>query len=174
MVEVFPVAWTSVNWPAYLKLAHELTGRMISEKFDAAKMPPNIASFLVSLADLTEATGNVQELIEESGSRLGHFSITFLGIMFKETYYDFIEECGGLFVTSTDSNRSAVKVVIITGNGLQWRDAIVNCSSERVPMDVRILANKCQSYFEQQGLGSIWSRYTKTRSHDKTLVLRPK
>jgi len=171
--EVFPVAWTSINWQAYLKLARDLTGEMISEKFDAARMTPGLAAFLVSLGQLVEAPGDARQIIEQSGGRLRHFSVSFLAVMHSETLYAFMEEVD-LVITSCDSNRSAVKVVLISGNGEQWRDAIVNCSVERVNMDVRVLANKCQSYFEQQGLERIWASYTKTRLHDQTLVLGTK
>lgn len=174
MVEVFPVAWTQINWQSYLKLAHELTGEMISEKFDAARIPPGLPAFLVSLGQLSQNDGDANKLIEQSGSRLKHFSVSFLAFMFQETFFAFLEESCDLTVTSADSTRSGVKIAIISGNGLQWRDAIVNCSSDRVNTDVRLLANKCQSYFEKQGLGLMWAQFNKSYAVDKTLVLRPK
>lgn len=173
MIQVTPVACTAINWQVYLRIAKDILGEPISETFDQAGMQPGLPAFIISLGDLADDDRVAHDLIKDAGKRLRHVSVSFLAVVPSQTLLAFVEEVD-LVITSGDSRISGFKIILMTGNLEQWRNAIVDCSVERVNSDVRYLFNKCHSYFEKEGLAGIWSKYSKTQCHDNTYKLLPK
>jgi hypothetical protein len=170
MLELLPIVTPNIEWRQYLSAANQALGVSVSGSFDAANIPPSPKAFVVSLNDLSQTT----PVLELDVFALSHLSYSFVGMLLMDTYYELMETVQLAF-TSSETQRPGIRVFVVSGNLLQWQQA-VNCASNSSNPDIRQFAHRAKTYFEGVGLGDIWKNYIKTKLPDKTLQLtyRPK
>lgn len=158
MFEIIPLSCTKVNWPAFLSAGKQLTGSTSNVKQD-------LGGYLLSLSELL--TGSAK-----AWGVLRHVHVSFLVIGFEEFFRGVREETD--LAISTTAIQAGHKAAVVSGTLDQWRVAIINCSSDRMSTEVRMLTNQFMTHFESSGLGSLWQGYSKSPMPDKTLKLLTK
>lgn len=153
MIELVPVIAPQVDWPKLLSVANTVLGSSISESFDAAKIPLSPKAFIVSMNDLNQT----KPALELDVASIRHLSYTFMTILMEGAYLALIEETRLIFTSST-TTRPGLRVAIISGNLLDWKEAVVCCSGSSNP-DVKLFGNKVKQYFDQIGLSDLWKHY---------------
>jgi hypothetical protein len=173
MFPVLPVAITVVDWNTYLANAKAMLGRSISTTVDRQHGKLDLPAFIATLKDLqTGKPTDIPTALREGGSLLRHASASFLCLLPSEIFYELLVE-SGLAVTVQDSPMGA-KLCLVSGNLEQWRTAVINCSVPTLSIGLRGLMNRYMAYFEQSGLGPIWSDFSKTPMPDATFRLTEK
>lgn len=170
MFHVLPVTMTTLDWNSYLTNAKAMLGRSITAGMDRQHAKQDLEGFLLTLKEFQ--SGKPAESLRGCGTVLRHVSVGFLCLMPPPVFYDLVME-SGLAITVQDSP-TGFKCCLVSGNLEQWKYAIINCSSEQQPNGLRGLTNKFMAYFEQAGLGPIWSDYSKTPMPDSTYRLTQK
>lgn len=165
MLELIPIITPTIDWRQYLSIANDVLGESISTSFDAARLMPGPKAFIVSLNDLKQ---NIPAL-DIDVAALRHLTYTFLTVTLEGAYRAIAEEVQLAF-TSSSSQRPGICLVVVSGNLLQWKDAVHVCSGSSNP-DVRLFAHKARVYFEGLGLGDMWKHYIRVKLPDQTLKL---
>lgn len=161
MLEILPVAITVVDWHNYLLAAKEASGHTVTQSIDRFKLRQDVASFIISLKELqNSSTKDPAKALREAGSMLRHASATFLCVMPTDTLNQLREEVD-LAINSSKAKEVGHSVVVISGNLLQWRSAVVDLADGEVEY-LTLLSNKFMACFESAGLGQLWSAYSKT------------
>lgn len=165
MVELIPIVSPQIDWPKLLGVANQVLGVSISGSFDAAKISPSSRAFVISMNDLNQTT----PALDIDVSALRHLSYTFLAIMLEGTYLDVIEESPLIF-TSSMTTRPGIRIAVLSGNLLDWKEAIACYSGSSNP-DVKQFGIKVHTYFDSIGLGDIWKHYFRVKKSDQTTHL---
>lgn len=170
MLELLPIVTPNIEWRQYLSAVNQALGSSISGSFDAANIPPSPRAFVVSLNDLSQT----EPALELDVFALSHLSYAFTSLMLMDAYYELMETVQ-LNFTSSDAQRAGIRVFVVSGNLLQWQQA-VNCASNSSNPDIRQFGHKAKTYFESIGLADLWKNFIKAKLPDKTLQLtyRPK
>jgi hypothetical protein len=166
MVELVPIVIPQIDWSKLLGIANQVLGASISSSFDAAKIPTGPRAFVVSMNDLNLTT----PALDIDVAALRHLSYTFLAVVLEGTYLAIVEEASLLVFTSSVTTRPGIRVVIVSGNLLDWKEAVACCSGSSNP-DVKEFGVKAQKFFESVGLGDIWKHYFRITQPDRTLKL---
>lgn len=168
MLELIPIVIPQISWANYLSAANNVLGESISQSFDAAKIPTGPRSFVISLNDLTETSPALD--IDVAG--LKHLSYTFLGVVLEGAYTE-IFETSRLHFTSNHSSRPGLRLVVVSGNLLEWKEAVVFCSCSNNP-DVNTFGTKAKNFFEEIGLSDLWKHYLRIKLPNQSIKLLPK
>lgn len=171
MIHTECIAITVVDWKNYLASAQKFLGHSLSGTIDKFRMKQDLASFIVTLADLQREQVDPQKLLKEAGYLLRHASASFLCVTPHETLNLFREETD-LAITSITVS-AVFKMAVVSGNLQQWQQTIASCSSDRLTTEIRVLCNKFMASFELSGL-HLWGGYSKTPMKDQTLRLTQK
>lgn len=170
MLEVIPIASTTIDWKTLLTVTNTVLGRSITQGSDAKNLSVgDLASYIRSLGEFEYENSDPTTTLREAGSLLRHAYFSFLCLSSRTT----IQEIGlisGLNVLLSEADDCG----IFSGNLEQWRTAIINGCTPRVSKIVRLFFDKCLNHFEQIGLGTIWSNYVKVVLKDTTFQLESK
>lgn len=157
---ITPVALTVVNWDDYLKTCRTLLNRSVTDTLDRQHRPiRTLPGFLSTLADGASLGSSNDSFLSR------HISASFI-VDVSDTY---IPENCQLACTTLQGRRGAM---ILSGNLLQWKEAIVNFCQERTPELIRNVFNEIQVAFENAGLASLWSEYNKTQRSNYFLLTK--
>jgi hypothetical protein len=164
MFEIIPIGITTVDWATLAKTAQKALGFTLDRK----SLKSDLARFLTALGEMSSEDGNGS--LSEAGSLLRHASASFICVLPAEMINQLKEEVD--LAINSSIVRAGFRLCIVSGNMQQWREAIINCSSTRLPTEIRMLCNQFMMYFEQLGLGPIWAGYSKTTMSDNTFRLK--
>lgn len=169
MLELLPIVTPNINWQQYLTAASQALGTSLSKSFDKINLKPDNRAFLISVNDLIQTV----PALDLDSPALRHLTFTFLLVMLESSFYPLLEHTDLLF-TSSDTVRKGLKLAIVSGNLMQWKESIALTSNSDSP-DLREFSSKCKSYFDSLGLSDIWKHYLKVSLKDKTqkLTYRP-
>ena len=169
-VVIIPITITVVDWNALLVKAKEMLNWSISESIDTYNVKEEFTKLFLALREMqVDEITDPRKGLEEAGSLLRHASCGFLCMVPTYVLNGFREEVD-LEINSSEANE-ALKVFVVSGTMLQWRNSIVNCCSDRVSIGVRQLANGFLAHFDKQGLTAVWHNFTRTTMQDKTTRL---
>lgn len=173
MIDVIPIAATSVDWSAYLSLSKKVLGYSVSDVLDQKRMPLDLAGFIVTINELLVEGMDPVTVLREAGALLQHASVSFFIIAPERVMIDLLQE-GRVHVSSVHIEKVGLRVGVASGNLEQWKNTIIECSTERVPPGLRSLVNKFMAHFEKMGLTQLWSHFMKAPMSDTTYKLLSK
>lgn len=165
MSEFIPIVIPQIHWANYLSIANNVLGESISQSFDGAKIPTSSRAFVVSLNDLSQTS----PALDIDVAALKHLSYSFLTVLLEGAYTE-IFETSRLEFTSSGSSRPGLRLIVVSGNLLQWKEAVVFCSCSNNP-DVKLFGIRAKEFFESIGLADLWKHYSKISLPDRTLKL---
>jgi hypothetical protein len=171
MLEIIYVGGTEINWNLYLSCLKTVLGRSVSRGLDDKRMPvSNLGAFVTTIAEMEEEGRDPVSVQREAGSLLSHGHLIFIVIASKELTFDLIKE-SRLNFTTGESKDPGIIISIVSGELSAWREAIINCSTDRMKYGVRLFANKCLLQFSELQLGHLFAKYAKFQLPDTTFKL---
>lgn len=174
MLELIPITSTTVDFNTLLLTTKKALHRSISDSVDSHNMPARTpAGFLACLGEFHTEGSNPHNVLREAGCFLEFMTYGFLLITNRELTFEIIQESRLPFLT-TETIRVDHTLSFLSGTLSQWRTAIINCASDRMPSDIRLFANKSMSYFEKIGLSEVFAKFDKVMMPDQTYRLEYK
>lgn len=162
---LFPIVIPQIDWPRYLSSASQILGESISSDFDGAMLPPSPKAFVISTNTLNET----QPPLDIDTAGLRHLSYSFLTVMLEGAHHALLEVVPLAF-TSSQSARPGIRLCLVSGTLLQWKEAVVLCSGSS-NQDVKLFGQEAKAYFDSIGLSDMWKHYLRIQLPDKTLKL---
>lgn len=131
----------------------------------------NSLASLVRLFD--DRLTNELSALREAGSLCRHFSYSFLVVCMDDVCVELMSE-STVHVHWTDTIRSGIKGLVVSGTLQEWKQTIVECSVDRVSFDLRTMMNQFKTFLVEEGYGQLFSDYKTKRHKDGTLLLEEK
>ena len=165
-MDVMLISKSEVDWDNYLLAAKKVMGRPITRIIESRNIDPiNNNAFILTLKELKDEKAKYQD---NPGSILQHCFYTFLAAAKKEILLELFEHSKlGILTTPCEYG---LHIIIMSGNLETWRNTAINCCSELVSFECRLLVNKIILIFEYQE-GIIFSEYKKEGLKDTTFKL---
>ncbi len=170
MYHIINVSYTNVDWNRYLLAAKQLLKRSVTSILDENRLSPdNLGSFVVTLGEIFTEETNPNEIIAHGNTLLEHVSLGFLCVLSESLLLELMENTN-LSISSTPSDLSQIRIVMVSGNLLIWQQSIINALTGLANNEYRSLFNEYKLELEKKKLGSLWNDYYKK----ETLLLEKK
>ena len=162
--EVQFLAFSQVNWQAYIDLVQEIFGVSPTRCLDSERISiESTSAFVVSLHRLLEGSTtltnfNVLKTIQASFIIKSDFKTILLAQ--QHTDLKFISVEGDDIFT------------VVSGDLYEWRLAILAGCGESVPKKVRLLFNKIFILFNNTGLNILWKNCPRLKQQDGTITIK--
>ncbi len=159
-VEAVLITGPAIDFNSLLSLTHEALGYSIAENADTCgRKLVDTEKYLSCLAALKGS--------EITPHLFVHVSFAVLVLAEERDLLDILEYANMPFVRA-DTLAPGVKLALLTGNLVQWRDAVASATSETVPPTVRTCYSKILHLFDRVGLSSVWSEFNRTPAPDRS------
>lgn len=166
---VFLLAKNDVNWSNLLSITKQALGRNITSQLDeTGRKVGTPQSYVIALAAIGGDV-NINSVLCNPGHILEHVFYSFIIISDYQTVTDLLEQCPlGLY---TNPCTNSLHLSVISGDLNLWRSAIINGCSDICSSRVRMVLEECLNIFDSEGLGKLWSNYSRVKMPDQTLRL---
>lgn len=153
---IIPLTTTHFNEAMFVKIAKEALDKNI------ASGSSNGSSFLVLLSKALLSTSEMNEssIIKEAGSLLRHLSYGFMAALPQNMVNRLLSETC-LNINYCETVKRGIDFIVISGNLLQWRDAIINCS--RPNHELLELMNEFLVFFDKYGFQHLFAEYRRKK-----------
>lgn len=164
-MEVYPLAIPKVDFKTLVEVCQKTLGYSPTRGLDNNKI--DIESPSAYAATLSLENNPVDSL---SGHvALHHYFFAFLVVVDGEVLND-LSIYSMLRVYAKPARKNYL--VILTGDLLEWREAIVQGCQEERTYDFRSLMSIILGMLEQAGFAGLWKGYSQVLLEDKTTVLK--
>lgn len=172
MPTVMPLLIPNIAWEMYIQAVLEFSGNSPTSNVDNSTIKlADFAKYIISLDEFQN--GDLQsplETLRNETNPLNHLFFSFLIVSAKSTLFKIMESTD-LSIISRSKTKSKSQVSVISGTLFQWRNALI---SQQKSKEVRLVFNRCLSFFYKFGLGNIFDNYRKHTLGDETFLLEYK
>ena len=131
------------------------------------------SEYLHLLARMEEPDVGILAAHREAGALLGHLHYGFLMGTTRNVAHELMRETR-LNVTAVPSRRDEIELVLVSGDMIQWREAVINCCSGRVSFDLRERFTAILAEFDKLGFQQVFAGYKRKGQRDRTICLEVK
>jgi hypothetical protein len=168
---IIPVTQTIVDWTKFVSTINEMTDRSPTRLLDQSNLAVGDSfSFVSSVAFFCSELGPF-EGTKYSPNVFKHLLYGFLIDFSKDQYLDVLRETELICSDNYESDDDE-KIILVSGNLLQWKNAIVIFSSEHWNKKIRTIFNALYVFFLQKNLGIMFESYAQKQLEGGTFILR--
>lgn len=167
MNKVFVLGRTQYDYNNLFTSTKQALSRNVNRVCDAKKLDKDVLKLYSVLGEILDP--DYQHTSDMDGLPLLHYSYT-LGVLTDSDTYQQLLEYGNISVMSQYTTRKDIMYLICTGTLRQWRDLVIDGASKLATSDIRQLMNEIYNTLSSEGLGRLWSNYSKL-NYDNTMVL---
>ncbi len=146
-MDIFPISKTVADWNTLLNIEYRVTGKKYNHNQPQGKEENNL--YVDILKDIFET------------NMLQYVSYGFIIIANKEFFFWLMQWQNIISLNINLSIKLDYFVGIMTGTLQQYVDLIERCSSGEEYVEIRLLANYLQNYFESEGFRHIFYKFVK-------------
>jgi hypothetical protein len=162
-VEAVLITGPAIDFAALLSLTNEALGYNVASAVDSShRKMVDAEKFLTCLAAFKEEDGEI------TPNLLLHVSFSVLVIADERDLLEILDRTSGFAYVRAETQVPNVNLAVLTGTLAQWRDAVASGTDEAVPPTVRTCFSKILLLFDRAGLTSVWSKYDRTTSPDRS------
>ncbi len=167
--QLYPLAATACDWKIYSEQVKKILNidplRGLGASFIDRELP---SSYLATL-DLENHP--LQQLREGiiSNSSFHHFSVSFIGLMDSELFFNFLCEYPTISTISKEASKTS-HFVILTATMFIWHHTVRSALSFQSSRDLRDLFHFLLIHFEQMGFKEVWSKYERKITPNGSLI----
>jgi hypothetical protein len=158
MIELIPISKTEIDWPTYLHTAKQVLGHSISETIEKRRL------------ELTQP----EAFLESVDWILDHTFYGFQILGSRNFFLRLYHHTNEVKISINTTLQPDYLLGLATGTLKQWKNFILECANGDEEADIRMLSNKLQSYFENEGLYKIFTGMTKKPTIGNTFLLEGK
>ena len=149
--QVKPLSFPQINWAEFIKMSREVLGASITKKLDDLGIQlERPEAFLGCL----NPNLNLYENIKTSNSTHRHVFVQFLADIDLEGITELITNIGLSYYSIQGKKRW---LVIMTGNITDWHLAVIEGTSDKRTLELRLMFNAIYEYFRTCGFKDLWN-----------------
>jgi len=168
---IIPIAITQVNWEKFIHFYKECVGESPTRGLDNQKIPlKDPASFCASLG-FDDNPLNTLRGSRDSENAKKHASFSVITNIDTELLIQILKYTE---LKCATKKAQAGILVVISGNILEWRDAIVAGCKEYSVFNLRVFMNQCHGILSSSKYREIFYNYSQVKCYkgDGTFILK--
>ncbi len=170
-MRIIIIAKTEVDFKKFLLLSNSVLGRPISRELDFRDMiPKSLPDFIALMDEFSTPGSDPFNSLVDAGDLLKHVHLSMFSVMQVSVFMDLLGRTG-LHCTTTQELPNRNAAVVISGTLEEFREGVINLSTERTDQGTRTFMNGMLSLLDAEGFGILFAKYSRCKYKDGTTLL---